>query len=72
MGRIVLGRPESSIFDLPNLLRGFRFSLDAMWTDVSRLNLLELAPTFQMPIFFFLGAATTGSRLRRVWPTSTR
>ncbi len=55
MGRIVLGRPESSIFDLPNLLRGFRFSLDAMWADVSRLNLLELAPAFQMPIFFFLG-----------------
>ena len=55
MGRIVLGPPESSIFDLPNLLRGFRFSLDAMWADVSKLNLLELAPAFQTPIFFFLG-----------------
>jgi len=29
-GRIVLGRPESSVLDLPNLLRRFRFSLDAM------------------------------------------
>ena len=55
MGRIVLGSPESSIFDLPNLLRGFRFSLDAMWTQVSRLNLLEAAPAFKVPIFFFLG-----------------
>jgi pimeloyl-ACP methyl ester carboxylesterase len=36
-------------------LRGFRFSLDAMWTDVSRINLLEVAPALQMPVFFFLG-----------------
>jgi len=55
MGRIVLGGPESSIFDLPNLLRGFRFSLDAMWAEVSRLNLLKVAPALQMPVFFFLG-----------------
>ena len=32
--------PESSIFDLPNLVRGFGFTLDAMWADVSKLNLL--------------------------------
>ena len=55
MGRIVLGRPESSVFDLPNILRGFRFSLDAMWAEVSRLSLPKLVPTLQMPVFFFLG-----------------
>jgi pimeloyl-ACP methyl ester carboxylesterase len=55
MGRIVLGGPESSIFDLPNLLRGFRFSLDAMWAEVSALNLMKLVPALQMPVFFFLG-----------------
>jgi pimeloyl-ACP methyl ester carboxylesterase len=55
MGRIVLGGQESSIFDLPNLLRGFRFSLDAMWTEVSKLNLLTLVPALQMPVFLFLG-----------------
>jgi pimeloyl-ACP methyl ester carboxylesterase len=55
MGRIVLGRPESSVFDLPNLLRGFRFSLDAMWAEVSTLNLMKLVPALQMPVFFFLG-----------------
>lgn len=54
-GRIFLGRPEASIFDLPNLLRGFRFSLDTMWAEVSRLNLPEVAPTLQVPVFFFLG-----------------
>jgi pimeloyl-ACP methyl ester carboxylesterase len=55
MGRVVLGGPESSIFDLPNLLRGFRFSLDAMWAEVSTLNLMTLVRALQMPVFFFLG-----------------
>lgn len=55
MGRIVLGGPESSVFDLPNILRGFRFSLDTMWAEVSGLNLLKLVPALQMPVFFFLG-----------------
>ena len=54
-GRIVLGGPESSIFDLPNIQRGFRFSLDAMWTEVSALNLNQAVPSLQMPVFFFLG-----------------
>lgn len=55
LGRIVLGGPEVSTFDLPNLVRGFRFSIDAMWDEVSRINLLKAAPALQMPVFFFLG-----------------
>jgi len=55
LGRIVLGGPERSIFDLPNLLRGFRFSLDAMWAEVSRMNLMNVVPALRMPVFFFLG-----------------
>jgi len=55
MGRILLGRPESSILDLPNVMRGFRFSLDAMWDEVSRLDLTEVAAALQMPVFFLLG-----------------
>jgi len=47
--------PELSPLDVPGLLRGFRFSLDLMWTDVSRLNLLEEAPVLQVPVFFLLG-----------------
>jgi pimeloyl-ACP methyl ester carboxylesterase len=54
-GRILLGAPESSIFDLPNVVRGFRFSLDAMWAETSQVNLLKLAPRVSMPVFFFLG-----------------
>ena len=55
LGRAVLASPESSIFDLPDTMRGFRFSLGAMWTEASRLNLLELVPALPMPVFFFLG-----------------
>jgi len=55
LGRIILSSPESSVFDLPRALRGFRFSVDAMWAEVSRLNLLKLAPALQVPAFFFLG-----------------
>jgi len=55
LARAVLTGPETSISDLPNTRRGFRFSLDAMWAEVSRLNLGELAPVLEMPVFFFLG-----------------
>jgi pimeloyl-ACP methyl ester carboxylesterase len=55
MGRIALGGTESSVCDLPGLLRGFRFSMDAMWAEVSTLDLLDVAPALQMPVFFFLG-----------------
>jgi pimeloyl-ACP methyl ester carboxylesterase len=55
LGQAALSGRESSIFDLPGALRGFRFSLDAMWTEVSRLKLIELAPSLRMPVFFFLG-----------------
>jgi pimeloyl-ACP methyl ester carboxylesterase len=53
--RAVLAGEESSVFELPTTMRGFRWSLDAMWSEVSRLNLIELAPAVQMPVFFFLG-----------------
>jgi pimeloyl-ACP methyl ester carboxylesterase len=56
LARIALGVRESSIFDLPRIMRGFRFSLDAMWAEASRLNLLELAPALETPVFFFLGS----------------
>jgi pimeloyl-ACP methyl ester carboxylesterase len=55
LGRALLGGQESSFLDLPRTMRGFRFSLGAMWSEVSRLNLIELVPELQMPVFFFLG-----------------
>lgn len=55
LARAVLSGEESSVFDLLSTMRGFRFSLGAMWTEASRLNLIELVPELQMPVFFFLG-----------------
>jgi pimeloyl-ACP methyl ester carboxylesterase len=55
LGRIFLGAPESSISDLPDLMRGFQFSLDALWDEASRINLIEAVPVLEMPVFFFLG-----------------
>jgi pimeloyl-ACP methyl ester carboxylesterase len=52
--RIILGGPESSIFDLPNMLRGVMFS-KCMWPEVSALNLMKAAPALQVPVFFFIG-----------------
>jgi pimeloyl-ACP methyl ester carboxylesterase len=55
MGRAVLASRESSIFELPGTIRGFRSTMDAMWPEVSRLNLIELVPALRMPLFFLLG-----------------
>lgn len=55
LGRSVLGGPESSFFELPTSWRAFRWSINAMWTEVSKLNLQKLVPTLKMPVFFFLG-----------------
>jgi pimeloyl-ACP methyl ester carboxylesterase len=55
VGGALFGGSESSIADLPNLVRGFRFSLDAMWTEVSTLNLLTLVPALTMPVVIVVG-----------------
>lgn len=55
MARAVLGGKESPLRELPRAIRGFRWSMDAMWAEVSRLSLIELAPTLQMPVFLLLG-----------------
>jgi pimeloyl-ACP methyl ester carboxylesterase len=52
----VLRATEVSIVDLPDLIRGFRFTLDAMWAEASVLNLVELAPALQIPVVFFVGS----------------
>ena len=55
IGRALFGGPESSIFDLPNFVRGFRFSMDTMWAEASTLNLLKLVPALKMPVVVFVG-----------------
>ncbi|HSQ51971.1 MAG TPA: alpha/beta hydrolase [Nitrospiraceae bacterium] len=53
--RITLCGPESSIFDLPNILRGSLSTPNAMWAEVSALNLVKAVPVLQVPVFFFIG-----------------
>jgi len=55
LSRIIIGGPESSVLDLPNVFRGTLFSTYTMWEEVSALNLIEAAPVLAMPVFFFIG-----------------
>jgi len=55
LGRMMLASKESSLRELPDSFRGFRWTIDVMWDETSRLNLCELAPALAVPVFFFLG-----------------
>jgi pimeloyl-ACP methyl ester carboxylesterase len=55
MAKMIVGAKESSVFELPAAWRAFRWTMDAMWNEVSRLDLNQLAPVLQVPVFFFLG-----------------
>lgn len=55
MGRMVLASKELSPFDLRATIRGFKFSMRAMWPQVSKLKLADEVPALQMPAIFFLG-----------------
>lgn len=54
-GRILVHGPEWSLLDLPNLVRGFRSTMDAMYAEVSTLDLTRAVPELRMPVFFFQG-----------------
>lgn len=54
-GTVFGGGRESSPVDLVNVIRGFRFSMDAMWEEVSALNLVTAVPALRMPVVFFVG-----------------
>jgi pimeloyl-ACP methyl ester carboxylesterase/uncharacterized protein YndB with AHSA1/START domain len=55
MGSMLLHVPEASLLALPEVMRGFRFTLECMWPEVSRLNLIEAVPELKMPVFIFVG-----------------
>jgi hypothetical protein len=52
---VLVGGPEWSVLDLPNIVRGARFSTDALWTAATALDLVHAVPALRMPVFFFLG-----------------
>ncbi|MGE5186389.1 MAG: alpha/beta fold hydrolase [Acidobacteriota bacterium] len=53
--RAVVAEPEASLLDLRSTLRGFRFTLDALWAECMTIDLRERAPALRVPVFFFLG-----------------
>lgn len=55
MTRMLIGSPESSLLDLRATMRAFRFSIENMWREASRLNLIELVPALEVPVVMMLG-----------------
>jgi hypothetical protein len=53
--RMILGAPESSLFELRATLRAFRFCMDSMWPEVSHLDLLKAAPALEVSVVLMLG-----------------
>ncbi len=53
--RAVIAEPEASLLDLRSTLRGFRFTLDALWAECMTIDLCERAPALRVPVFLFLG-----------------
>jgi D-alanyl-D-alanine carboxypeptidase len=53
--RIMPGGPESSIFNLPNIVRSRLFSPQIMWTEGSALNLVKALPALAKPVLFLPG-----------------
>jgi pimeloyl-ACP methyl ester carboxylesterase len=55
LGRMLLADKESSIFEAFGTFRALRWSLDAMWPEVAKLDLTKLVPVLRVPTFFMLG-----------------
>jgi len=55
VARVLFSNGESSFLDLPRFWRGMEFSMDVMWPEVTRLNLVIQVPELRVPVFFFLG-----------------
>lgn len=54
-GRFFFNVPETSVFEISNVINAWQISLDAMWAEVSAINLIKAVPALQIPVFFFLG-----------------
>jgi pimeloyl-ACP methyl ester carboxylesterase len=55
LAKMILGAKESSIFELPRAYRAFRWTLDVMWDEVSRIDLEQQVPGLAVPVVFMLG-----------------
>ena len=53
--RMLFGAPESSLLEIRATFRAFRFSIECMWPEVSRINLVQIVPALEVPVIFMLG-----------------
>ncbi|UXA15283.1 alpha/beta hydrolase [Mycobacterium sp. SMC-8] len=54
-GAVFGGGREASPLDLVSQIRGFRFTMNAMWEEASALNLITAVHALRMPAVFFVG-----------------
>jgi pimeloyl-ACP methyl ester carboxylesterase len=47
--------PEASLTELFRFWKVLHFSIDAMWSEVSTINLVKQVPQLEMPTYFLLG-----------------
>lgn len=55
MMRIYASVPEASLSELFQFYDILKFSINAMWSEVTKINLMEAVPQLTMPTFFLLG-----------------
>ena len=53
--RMVFGAPEASVLELRATIRAFKFSIECMWPEVSRINLIQTVPALEVPVVIMLG-----------------
>jgi pimeloyl-ACP methyl ester carboxylesterase len=46
---------EYTISDVYKFIKGSTYSIETMWEEVSKLNLLKLVPELSVPVYFLLG-----------------
>ena len=56
LARTFFSAKESSLLEAPSTWRAFRSTFGVMWSEVSKIDLNQLAPALDLPVFFFLGA----------------
>lgn len=55
LGRVLLADKEHSVLEAVTTFRALRWTLEAMWREVTDLDLPARVPALQMPAFFLLG-----------------
>ena len=53
--KIALGSPEYSLKDMIKFIRGMKFSLKTMWSQVIEIDFPKQVPELKVPVYIFMG-----------------